>query len=194
MVAQRRWKNWQLEFAAGRQEIDVLFPDGRFERGAFLIEVGNKLAQAYWIQHRPGQLMGADFRSLFDDCNIDFAELRCSGASGRFVVFRYQVSEVKRTRKVCRPGPHQQDIHFQRFAFDGHDWFLVSGSWFTVPPCRLLAARAVRRIDSRFGHQNRTRNQERETRELSQLFSFALAISAARAGTNSNTVTTTPHT
>ena len=82
VVPQRRRRDRQFPGAAGRQKIGGIIGDRRVERRRFR-KIRHEFGQSAGIEHGAGELVRADFASLFE--NVD-AFSRQLGFAARFVV------------------------------------------------------------------------------------------------------------
>ena len=103
------------------EEKSCVVGDGRVERRGFL-EVGDEFGERFRIHDGAGELMGADFSSLFEDVDIFGGEFRLRT---RFVVLLDEVGEVQRAGQPCGSGADDQHIGFELFTLDGHGMDLV---------------------------------------------------------------------
>ncbi len=62
----------QIDEAVLRQEGEAVAADGRIQRRAKRLPVGDQFVQRTRIHDRAGKDMGADFRALLDQADIDF--------------------------------------------------------------------------------------------------------------------------
>ena len=99
-----------------REEESCVVGDGRVERGGFF-EVGDEFGERFRIHDGAGELMGADFSSLFEDVDIFGGELRIRVGG---VVFLDEVGEVERAGQACGSGADDEDVGFELFALNGH--------------------------------------------------------------------------
>src|SRR5690606_25306688 len=88
------------------QEQEAVFGNGRVQRCAFFLPVGDQFVQGDGVHDRAGKDVGADFRAFFQHANTDVA-----------IVVRRQLLQAYRTGKPGRTAADDDDIIFHGFAF-----------------------------------------------------------------------------
>ena len=80
MITETAWQQqvWHPPAAALGKKQKAVFLDWHVERGGVLLPVRIELVERAWVDHRPGQNVGANLRPLLDqaDANLPLV-LRC---------------------------------------------------------------------------------------------------------------------
>jgi hypothetical protein len=101
LEAARQQQGGQVHEAMFGEEGEAVAGDGGLQRGALRLPVGEQLGQRARVHHGAGQDMGADFRTLLDQADVDF---------------RIDLLETDGGGKSRRAAAHDDDVEFHGFA------------------------------------------------------------------------------
>ena len=108
VIAHRRRRDGELEFAGAGQEVNRFFHNRRVER-RFLLEAGKQFAHGAWIEQRTGEAMRADVTRLLQQIDVLFGKRRFRVPG---VVFVNQLRKPQSTRHAGGTSADDDDIGF----------------------------------------------------------------------------------
>ena len=105
------------EKTVGRHEAEQVAPDGGLDGKSPLQVIRHQFRKRFWIDHRPAQGMGPDFRPLFDKGDLD----------GAVLLFGH-LHKADGGRKAGRSAAYNQHVKFDLFSLVFHALDLLTRS------------------------------------------------------------------